>query len=275
MAEILMVIVIISILAAFLLPAVVNSHRQAKVAACKSEVKSLGMAIDAFQSDFGEYPPTDFAFNTATGQFDGPAYGDYAYSEALVQCLGNKFTRGVGDSDTRGINRIIGGAPVNSGPYFEMKVKQLTDLDFDGYPELADEWGNPYIYIPEDDYLVLNAGDGEYYYNAGALLKTAAGLNASGHPDLTISAQDSPALNTHEQRFSFQLISRGPDGWTPGIDHRDLDGDPKGLPDGTPPSAANFNPSLIGTDTDPSSPFISADWGHTEETADDINNWSD
>ena len=34
---------------------------------------------------------------TANMAFRINAYGDYGYAEALVQCLGNRFAKGVGD----------------------------------------------------------------------------------------------------------------------------------------------------------------------------------
>ncbi len=259
LAEILVVIAIISVLAAFLLPAVMKSRLAAERGACVSQISALGLALDQFQNDFGYYPPTTNAFNSTTGKFDGVAFGAYGYSEALVHCLCNQFTVGSGDAAYKGTNHKIGNSPVNGGPYFEVKKAKLIDLDNDGWPELADPWGNPIIYIPRDDYLDA-AGTG---YNAGALVKNPDGTN----PDPTRLTTGSPPLNDHYRRFTYQLISRGPDGWTPGIDptnkyaHITLAANPY------PP----FNPSLVGTDTDLSHAVTTS--GHTEETADDINNW--
>ena len=287
LTEILVVIVLIAVLAAFLLPAVVNSHKQARVASCSAEIKSLEMAIDAFFNDFGFYPPTEFAFNPATGDFDlaGGVFGDYSYNEALVHCLTNMFVKGSGDEidgfgvmdldRIKGFGRIIGGAPVNSGPYFDCARSDLVDTDGDGYLELPDPWGNPYIYIPKGDYMRPNGTE----YNAGALEM----IDFDDDGDIDID--DLPNLNValelgyyHYQRFKFQLISRGEDGWTPGMNHM---AGYKNIsrvdnPYGTPPSGTDFNPALIGTDTDLSSPFFEPYWGKpkAEGTADDINNWS-
>ncbi|MHC4712820.1 MAG: prepilin-type N-terminal cleavage/methylation domain-containing protein [Planctomycetota bacterium] len=283
LAELMIVIVLIAILAGFLLPAVLNSQRAARVAECKSRIQAISMAIDSFHNDFGYYPPTSRAFNPATGDFDGAAFGNYNYAEALFHCLVNKWAKGAGDAVIKGKDpHLIGNAPVNSGPYLEVKGDDAVDLDHDGWYELADPWGNPYIYIPPGDYMLA----GGTQYNAGALVmidSTGDGvINSSDWPDLNVDPLESGFY--HQQRFRFQLISRGEDGWTPGIDHRDGDGD--GLPDGykdisivgnpygSPPSATNFNPALIGTDTDLTAPFIFVLWGQTKGTADDINNWS-
>lgn len=271
LAEIMIVIVLIAILAGFLLPAVQNSQRAARRAACNADINTLKLAIDSFHNDWGFYPPTDFAFNPATGNFDGAALGAYSYSEALVHCLCNRFTRGAGDATFQGIDNLIGGAPVNAGPYYQVKAGDLVDLDQDGWPELPDPWNNPYIYIPNQDYLVDNDGDGFLEYNAGALaMIDFDGDGAIDLPDLNADPLDAGYF--HYQRFSFQLISRGEDGWTPGInDYTDIS--ITSNPYGAPPSASDFNPALIGTDTDASAPFVVPVWGHTNETADDINNW--
>lgn len=286
LTEILVVIVLIAVLAAFLLPAVVNSHKQARVAACKAEIKSLEMAIDAFFNDFGFYPPTGFAFNPATGDFDRAVFGDYSYNEVLAHCLTNRFVRGSGDEidefgvmvldRIKGSGRIIGGAPVNSGPYFDCARSDLVDTDGDGYLELPDPWGNLYIYIPKGDYMELNGTK----YNAGALeiidFDDDGDIDTDDLPDLNVDPLD--LGHYHYQRFRFQLISRGEDGWTPGMDHMAGYKDISlfGNPYGTPPSGTDFNPALIGTDTDLSSPFYEISWGKpkAEGTADDINNWS-
>lgn len=275
LAEILVVIVIISVLAAFLLPAVMKGQQQSRVALCKTEITNIGLALESFKTDFGYYPPTALSYNPATGIFDGGGLGDYAYAEMLTQCLCNRFSKGSGDVAIQGTDRVLGGAPVNAGPYYKVKTNRLTDLDKDGWPELADPWGNPYIYISNVDYLDA-AGTA---YNAGALVwrdDTGDGINDP--PDPTILTTAVPPLNEHFERFNYQLISRGADGWTPGIDVQDTDAD--GLPDGYKdisifgnPYAGGVNPALVGTDTDPSNPVVDANLGHVDKTADDINNW--
>lgn len=275
LAELMVVIVIIGVLAGLLLPAILKGRQNAAVVEAKGRINALKLALDQFYNDFGFYPPTNWAFNPDAGAFTGDAttangYGQYGYSEALVQCLTNKFTKGsgdenVGDTAVRGSGRLIGNAPTNGGPYLEVKSSDLIDFDGDGFPELADPWGNPYIYVPKQDFLNAAAPD---TYNAGALV--------GANPDPTVLTTDSPPLNEHYMRFTFQLISLGPDGWTPGLDptpnvvhgHRYWDITLAGNP-----YAGAVNPALVGTDCEPSAPVVSPLLGHTDETADDINNW--
>jgi prepilin-type N-terminal cleavage/methylation domain-containing protein len=275
LAELMVVIFIIGVLMALLLPAILKGTTAAKIAEAKAKINSISMAIDAFQTDFGFYPRTDSAFNPTTGTFDGAGapYGNFAYSEALVQCLCNKFTKGVGDPtvtvtiDTvdfeayQGTSRVIGGAPVTAGPYLQLKPSDLADKDDDGFPELVDPWRNAFIYVPKDDYF---QADGTTY-NAGA--GTWNDADADGVLVNADRSLDPGEFGEHFQRFRFQLISLGPDGWTPGL-YRQI-ADPlyqywNITAKKKPP--VNPVPCLVGTDTVLVAPVAPG-------KADDINNW--
>jgi len=270
LAEITVVIVILGVLVALLLPAIIKGRKQAQAALARTTINNLSMGLDAFERDFGFYPPTVNAYNPTTGQFDGLPYGDFGYSEALVQCLCNRFTKGAGDTPSvvgvfnvfQGRNKVMGFAPVTtSAPYLEVKASDLTDRDGDGFPEYADPWGNPYIYVPKSDYFLADG----VTYKAGALEATP---NPPGPDPSAIPP------NAHCQRFKFQLISIGPDGWTPGLSitlkngYKYFDITLTGNP--YPP----LNPALIGSDVVLVAPAIDPVLGHRDGTADDINNWS-
>jgi prepilin-type N-terminal cleavage/methylation domain-containing protein len=276
LAELMVVIVIISILAALLLPAVMRGSGAARVTQAKQQIHTLGMALDSFYNDFGFYPPTSGAFNPASGQFDGSiSFGSYAYNKALVHCLCNKWTKGTGDEGAandvtkiKGVNRIIGKAPVNNnvGPYLQVKPGDLSDRSGDGWLQMNDPWGNAYIYVPKDDYMDA-AGTG---YRAGALkwrgVDTTTIALSGGFPDPQALTTATPPLAEHENRLTFQLISMGPDGWTPGVPNlKDISRN------GNWPPSVTVDPALVGQDTDMSAPM-----GHfvsKKDTADDINNW--
>jgi prepilin-type N-terminal cleavage/methylation domain-containing protein len=293
LAEILVVIVIISILASLLLPAVIRAHKAAQVTQARQRVSSLALALDQFYNDFGFYPPTNGPMNPATGEFDGtyaydknpsssPKANEYAYNEALVFCLCNKFTKGTGDETatnditkwqvtaTQRLPRTIGKAAANGGPYLDIKEKDFADADGDGWPEMVDPWDHPYLYIPRSDYL---KSDGTY--NAGALNFTPVFTTAQrdqidySKPDLSLS----PLTSEHWKKLNYQLISIGPDGWTPGLATAGSSKpDLKTIDIAGKPYPMN-NPAFVGTDDDMSSPIIDKDHGHTSGTADDINNW--
>jgi len=235
-------------------------------------IGALTMALDEFYNAFGFYPPTANSFNPDTGSFDGLPYGSYGYSKALVQCLANQFTKGAGDTPLTvgltkvyiGRNKVIGNAPVTAGPFLEIKDRDATVVDevtpgVPGFPLLVDPWDSAYIYIPRDDYLTPAMA-----YNAGALVKNTDGSD----PNPTLSPP-----NDHCQRFKFQLISLGPDKWTPGI--TDLRNVSIAANPYAPLAAPQLgtNPALVGTDNEPSRPRTGTDTSHTDGTADDINNW--
>jgi len=280
LAEIMVVVVIIGVLVALLLPALLKGQDAAVRGEAQSRVSDLGLALDSFYNAFGHYPPTNRAFNPASGRFDdGPVFGDYGYSEALVHCLTSKFVKGLGDEGPvfdplnandvkriQGTQRIIGRAPVGIGPLMELKTRDLVDFDGDGWPELADPWGNPFIYIPLTNY--FDAGGA---YNAGAL--TPVDYTGDGLAD-PVDPTQVVVPNIHYQRFKFQIISLGPDAWTPGLSpapgahgHRYFD-----ITIGGNPYAGAVNPALVGTDNDMSKPVVEPLLGHTEGTADDISN---
>lgn len=61
--EILVVIVVISLLAALVAPNVFRHVGEAKAAAAKSQIEMLGAALDAYRLDNGRYPTTDQGLN--------------------------------------------------------------------------------------------------------------------------------------------------------------------------------------------------------------------
>lgn len=56
--ELLVVIVIIGIMLALLLPALAGAIRRAKVAQVNSEINVMATALEAFRTEYGEYPPS-------------------------------------------------------------------------------------------------------------------------------------------------------------------------------------------------------------------------
>ncbi len=57
--ELLLVLVILSVLAAVVVPKFAGRGRQARVTAARSDIASLEVALDAFEIDNGNYPTTE------------------------------------------------------------------------------------------------------------------------------------------------------------------------------------------------------------------------
>lgn len=124
--ELLVVIAVISILAGILLPAIAMVRRHAKITVAENTINKLAIALEAYKTDWGTYPP-DYWYDTANSRYVDPG-------EALYHCLVNGY----------------GGR----GPYFEPAEGYIQDFiepsssppANDGLPTLLDPWGVPYLY---------------------------------------------------------------------------------------------------------------------------------
>ena len=104
LVEMLVVVAIIAVLAAFLIPTVTSARRHVKEGVTKSELAALEAAMHAYFSDWGEYPPDRTA---------APVVRDSA--QCIVYYLGNKF-------------RVADGFTHNGGPYFDFPPDRLIGL---------------------------------------------------------------------------------------------------------------------------------------------------
>src|SRR5439155_9511789 len=63
LVELLVVIAVIAILAALLLPALARAKASAKSAACKSNLRQLGLALSMYVDDYAKYPGNGAMFS--------------------------------------------------------------------------------------------------------------------------------------------------------------------------------------------------------------------
>ena len=117
--ELLVVIAILSILSALLLGAVSAARTRAKCMAVEATIKGLEGALERYESDFGDYPPSDGDKTGLTG------------GENLYECLMTTS---------------------KSGPYIPKSSDFPTVDSKKGKPIFSDGWNHPLRYIHHFDY---------------------------------------------------------------------------------------------------------------------------
>lgn len=149
--EMLTVIAIIGILAAILLPTIRIAMQRAKIAAAKGDLRSIQLALDMYNMEFGAYPPDSNAGLSEAGV----DFSDMVSpNECLVWFLTREYSTA---SDAAGQPWASGSGwnPATSPTVFsrvafrgglDLKAKQQRDDDQDGFYEFVDPWGRPYFY---------------------------------------------------------------------------------------------------------------------------------
>ncbi len=154
--EILVSIAIIAVLAGLLFPAIGAARRNAATKTAKATIERLKLACQGYEADFGDFPPTTIG---------GAGVGTNGVNEgieSLVRCLTTKKEH---------------------GPYLDFEEKDLVNTDGDALAgkdpaestiqaktlfELADPWGNPYVYYHNRDYKDAGGGRlGRYILASG------------------------------------------------------------------------------------------------------------
>lgn len=171
LAELLVVIAIIGILSGLLLPVVGKARHHAKIALARSMLGQLETAMADYIADHGVYPP-----EKAPGGYDKP-------SETLYFYLVGMDVTSPRDSLRKKLRRDRRSAKV----YFEFMRNYLEDFDNDGYYEVVDPWGQPWLYIR-----------GMY----------------PGHPNTSSGLGEPATKRPWHHPSSYDLFSVGPDGMT-------------------------------------------------------------
>lgn len=184
LVEILAVVVIIGILMVVLLPRLLGGATTAKEQLTIAQLTKLGGAIDEYEHQFGDYPPTSWPekWGTAPNPTNVGA-------ESLVQSLWSNDWGGTALDETD--------AFCNTDD--DQAKKSLGKLPSPALFELKDQWGNPIAYIHRRDYGKQHpyvTTDSETGEAVEALVTSAINPQTKGpyHPQ------------------KFQLISAGADG---------------------------------------------------------------
>lgn len=181
LVEILVVLAIIATLAALILPNLLSVSKQGEVTETQSTIDAICTNMAAYESDFGDYPPSSLS--------------EYKITSS------NKVNEGIECL-------VVGLSTKNKkGPYMDWQSDQLVNCDEDSLTakpfnsylgnnnlwEVCDFWGNPMVYIHHRDY--------------GKKLKY---VDQEGN-QFTVQARKSKKLGTFFNSTTFQLWSVGPD----------------------------------------------------------------
>ena len=231
LVELLVVIVIIAILIALLIPAVNGVLYSTRNAAMAFEVNSLAQAIEAYRSQYGDYPP-DFAFVEDIKdkqQLDAHLARQFRYRQANAQppqgdqipvaLTADLLPDGVVDTATSAWNldpsealvfwlrgfspnqkRPLTGAGDRT-PLFEFDQKRLQDADGDGFQEYYPQYSEqPYVYL----------------HNSNYVYTTANAIPISTNQSVKPYTREFPPVASNPETFvesgKFQIICAGQDG---------------------------------------------------------------
>jgi prepilin-type N-terminal cleavage/methylation domain-containing protein len=196
LVELLVVVLILGLLSTIVVGVYTNQVERARVAATRSTIAALELAINRYQIDLGDFPPSGsgslpYALPTT---FEGSGY----LQAALMTSLS-------GQSSAPGSARW-------QGPYITVKNDRLGNQNGQsladpnltasidpGNLQFLDAWSQPFRYVRSRSVVAVDGSLDRYDSNG------ATELPAS-HPFVT--------TETYYNPNSFQLVSKGPDSAT-------------------------------------------------------------
>jgi prepilin-type N-terminal cleavage/methylation domain-containing protein len=127
--EMLVVVAIIAILAAFLLPTLAAVRQKAKIKATRTLIDGIAAGMERYFIDFDEYPPSSDAATTPPGV---PAEDGAIY----------KYLCG---ADGKGLIKKVGTVETHIDPYVNIPVENVRKGS-GGIMYVVDAWGNHVIF---------------------------------------------------------------------------------------------------------------------------------
>ncbi|TDJ71518.1 MAG: type II secretion system protein [Planctomycetota bacterium] len=182
LVELLAVLVIISILFAFVLTRLLSGEDVVRAESTRQFLAQISAVIGEFENDEGDYPPSTFS-----RELGAPNKVNMG-AEMLVIAIYGKGRSGSEFSDDR-----LGNTDDDA-----LKAS-VTSFSSPALFEICDDWGNPIAYFHRRDYenpqvyASYDQATGEYFEGA-------------------VEAMQNPATGDPFNRSTYQLISAGPDG---------------------------------------------------------------
>lgn len=181
--ELLAVLLILSILFAFLVTNVFSAGERVRTGNTRAFLSQISAAVASYENDKGDYPPSQH-----------PAQGDRGNNKTnmgIEELVISLFPPGGGGADLpddRFVNTDLDSSRASQ-----------TDFPESDLFELRDDWDNPIAYLHSRDY---ESGPTYVTFDpeTGELLEGR------------VLARKNPTTGAFHNRRSFQLLSAGPDG---------------------------------------------------------------
>ncbi|HEX8551156.1 MAG TPA: prepilin-type N-terminal cleavage/methylation domain-containing protein [Abditibacteriaceae bacterium] len=184
LVEILIVLAIIGILAAILFPAFLTARGKARTAACTSNLRQLGMAMEQYTADNDRYPRGLDPADRETPEIWSDVQSAQGLNFSELRLLPDVL-----DSYVK--TRQIWRCPSDSG----FDIQELADTPLDARPTCYSKFGMSYFYRTELTLLnlsqehlahpaetnVLSDGDGSWHGSVWGNAKRNTVLFADGH----------------------------------------------------------------------------------------------
>lgn len=189
--ELLVVVMILGILSSIAVTVYTGHVERARVAACRDIIRQLELAVNRYEVDTGQLPPSSSGLTYAPDDllYEGNAtqgsFGSGYLQLALMHSLSGDMHRPLS-------HRWL-------GPYIEFDEDQMGDRFGNpvssstpkGYVQLLDPWGMPFYYLTNDHYDSLGGTElpsghpfyaSETYYNPSSFQIFSTGRNGTTYP---------------------------------------------------------------------------------------------
>jgi len=221
--EMVVVVMIIGILSSIMIPVLTNQISKARIARTRADIRTLSVAIERYNVDIGEYPPSG-SYNYLTETPSDPGFpsnsvgtGCGLLSLALIHSLDYKTQDAISSfwdgpyitpnneqMDFNGFPSSTRGAPLDRSQSSEINGRDENSYDFDD--QILDVFGEPFRYIRASDYTFLNGTKlptaspfylYETYYNARTFQIVSCGKNriSKAAPEIGFDADDISNIN--------------------------------------------------------------------------------